>query len=207
MLDGMGERPAPPPHNPFALPTGPLGRLAGWIMSRDDRPHRDVADLLAPRTGTVVCELGFGPGQLLSVLAGRDPAVRLCGVDPSPVMLDQACRRLRAANPDVARAADLRLGEAGALPFADDSADHVAAVNSVALWPDLPAGLAEAHRVLRPGGTLLLAWHSATSRSPMRRALSRDDQWWSGLLEAVRHEFGDARRHELPYLTACTATA
>jgi ubiquinone/menaquinone biosynthesis C-methylase UbiE len=193
--------------NPFALPTGVLGRLAGRIMGGDDRPHREVAELLAPRPGAVVCEVGFGPGQLLAVLAARDPAVRLCGVDPSPVMQEQARRRLRAADPAVADAADLRLGEAGALPFADGGADYVAAVNSVALWPDVPAGLAEAHRVLRPGGTLLVAWHSASSPSRLRRRLAKPDVWWDDLLDALRREFGSAERHDLRHLTAATATA
>ncbi|GAA2372318.1 hypothetical protein GCM10010170_074520 [Dactylosporangium salmoneum] len=71
----------------------------------------------------------------------------------------------------------------------------------------LPVGLAEASRVLRPGGTLLRAWHSATSGSPIRRPLTRSERWWSGLVDAVRDEFGDARRHELRYLTVCTAMA
>jgi ubiquinone/menaquinone biosynthesis C-methylase UbiE len=184
--------------NPFALPTGVLGGLAGWIMARDDRPHREAAALLAPAPGATVCEVGFGPGQLLAVLAALDPTLRLCGADPSEVMLAQARRR--------APSADLRRGAADELPFYDDSADHVAAINNVALWPDRPAGLAEAHRVLCPGGTLLLAWHSSAAPSPLRRAMSRPAPWWDALLTEVRAEFGNARRHDLRHLTACTAT-
>ena len=59
--------------NPFVVPAGVLGRLAGWFMGRDHRPHRELADLLAPAAGATVCEIGFGPGQLLAVLADRDP--------------------------------------------------------------------------------------------------------------------------------------
>jgi ubiquinone/menaquinone biosynthesis C-methylase UbiE len=202
----MANGPVLSSRNPFALPTGLAGRLAGWVMGRDDRPHQEAAELLAAPAGADICEIGFGPGQLLAVLAGRDPTVRLHGVDPSPVMLAQARRRLQAAHPGLAGTADLRLGAAGALPFADDSVDHVVAVNTVALWPDRPAALAEAHRVLRPGGTLLLAWHSAATPNPLRRALAKPDQWWSDLLDVVRREFGQAHRHELRHLTACTAT-
>lgn len=194
--------------NPFVLPTGFTGRLAGWVMSRDDRPHREVADLLDPRPGARVCEIGFGPGQLLAVLGCRDPTVQLTGVDPSPVMLAQARRRLHAADPRVAGTADLRLGVAGRLPFADASTDHVVAVNTVAMWPDLPTALGDAHRILRPGGTLLLAWHSATAPSRLRRALARSDQWWNNLCDAVRDEFGTTtKRHDVRHLTTCLATA
>lgn len=184
--------------NPFALPTGTLGRFAGWVMSRDDRPHREAAGLLDPAPGTTVCEIGFGPGQFLAVLAERDSSLHLCGADPSEVMLTQA----RAAAPG----ADLRRGTADELPFYDDSAEHVAAINNVALWPDRPVGLAEAHRVLRPGGTLLLAWHSSAAPSPVRRAMAKPDPWWEALLAEVRAEFGNAERHDLRHLTACTAT-
>jgi ubiquinone/menaquinone biosynthesis C-methylase UbiE len=203
----MTEGPSTPTRNPFALPTGVPGRLAGWVMGRDDRPHREVAELLAPHPGATVCEVGFGPGQLLAVLATREPTLRLCGVDPSPVMLAQAHRRLRATGTELAAAADLRLGVAAALPFPAGSADHVVAVNSVAIWPDLRAALAQAHRVLRPSGTLLLAWHAANAPSGLRRALSKPDPWWRDLLGAVRHEFGNGDRCELRHLTVCTATA
>jgi ubiquinone/menaquinone biosynthesis C-methylase UbiE len=202
----MAERRPAPSRNPFVLPIGAAGRVAGWIMGRDDRPHREAAELLAPRPGAAVCEIGFGPGQLLAVLAGRDPDVQLSGVDPSPVMLAQARRRLEAVHPQAARRADLRLGVAEALPFADDSADHVAAINNAAVWPDLPGGLAQAHRVLRPGGTLLIAWHSSTAPSRLRRTLARPETWWQELVVAVGEEFGNVQRHDLRHLTICTAT-
>jgi ubiquinone/menaquinone biosynthesis C-methylase UbiE len=187
--------------NPFARPTGVVGRLAGWVMGRDAGPHREVAELLAPGAGAAVCEVGFGPGQLLTVLATRDRTVRLCGVDPSAVMLTQARRRL--ARTGVA--ADLRLGVAEALPFPDRSVDHVVAVNSAAIWPDLAGAVAEAHRMLRPGGTLLLAWHSSASPQFVQRRLARSDEWWRRLVEILRHEFGNARRQELTHTTVGTA--
>jgi ubiquinone/menaquinone biosynthesis C-methylase UbiE len=192
-----------PSRNPFALPRGALGRFAGWVMGHEDRQHRELAGLLAPSPGTDVCEIGFGPGQLLASLAVGDPTIRLCGVDPSAVMLGQARQRL--ARTGVS--ADLRLGVAGAVPFDDESVDHVVAVNSAAIWPDLPAALADARRVLRPGGTLLLAWHSATSPRRLQRSLARPDTWWTTLIDTVRTEFGQARRHDLRYSTVCTATA
>jgi len=191
--------------NPFRVPAGPLGHLAGWIMGHDDTPHRELVDLLAPRPAARSCEIGFGPGQLFILLTGRDPAARVCGVDPSPVMLEQARRRLARAG--AADRADLRLGVAGALPFPDQHVDYVVAVNGAAIWPDLEAALADAHRILRPGGKLLIAWHSATSPRRLQRNLARPESWWADTTSAVRRVFGNVERHDLTYTTACTAAA
>lgn len=189
--------------NPFRVPAGPLGRLAGWIMGRDDAPHRELVDLLAPSPAARSCEIGFGPGQLLVLLTARDPAAQVCGVDPSPVMIEQARRRLARAG--VADRADLRLGVAGALPFPDRHVDYVVAVNSAAIWPDREAALVDARRVLRPGGRLLIAWHSAASPNRLRRSLARPESWWDDTTSTVRRVFGNVERHDLTYSTACTA--
>ena len=191
--------------NPFRIPSGPLGRLAGWAMSRDDSAHREVAALLAPRSGARTCEIGFGPGQLLELLLAQDPAAQVCGVDPSPVMLEQARRRL--VRVGAAERADLRLGVAGALPFPDRYADHVVAVNTAAIWPDLAAALVDARRVLRPGGSLLIAWHAADSPRRIQRILAQPEAWWAETLAEVRRVFGNAERRDLTYTTACTADA
>jgi ubiquinone/menaquinone biosynthesis C-methylase UbiE len=189
--------------NPFRVPSGPLGRLAGWVMGRDESAHREVVDLLAPKPGACVCEIGFGPGQLLEVLLARDPAARVCGVDPSPVMLAQARRRLtRLGTLD---RADLRLGVAGALPLPEGYVDYVVAVNNAVFWPDLAAALADARRVLRPGGSLLIAWHGAGSPRRIQRSLAQPQAWWDETIAAVRRVFGNAERHDLTYTTACTA--
>jgi len=189
--------------NPFRVPAGPLGRLAGWLMGRDDAAHREVADLLDPAPGSRIGEIGYGPGQLLAVLAARDPDTQVCGVDPSPIMLRQAGRRL--ADAGLAGRADLRLGAAGALPFPDGSLDHVVAVNTAALWPDLAAAVADAHRVLRPGGSLLIAWHSKTSPVGIQRRLAQPEQWWQEVTAVLRRMFGNAERHDLTHTTAYRA--
>src|SRR5436190_19113184 len=124
--------------NPFRVPSGPLGRLAGWVMSRDDSPHRELVDLVRPAPGAVACEIGFGPGQLLRLLAMRDPSARLCAIDPSPVILEQARRRL--APPGARGRTDLAPGTAGARPAPDGGRSPGVPVTTCALLPDPAAG-------------------------------------------------------------------
>jgi MPBQ/MSBQ methyltransferase len=80
-------------------------------------------------------------------------------VDPASVtMLDQSPHQLARAARRPALAGVRRLvGDAEALPFADDSFDRYVSAGSIEYWPDPQRGIAEAHRVLRPGGVALVA--------------------------------------------------
>jgi ArsR family transcriptional regulator len=97
-----------------------------------------------------VADLGCGTGQVAEVLA---PWVRrVIAVDESAAMLQAARRRVRGlANVEVRR------GSLEALPIADASLDAVTCVLVLHHVPAPELALAEAARVLRPGGRLLLA--------------------------------------------------
>ena len=79
-------------------------------------------------------------------------------VDPSSVtMLDQSPHQLaRAARRPALGGVRRLLGDAEALPFADDSFDRYVSAGSIEYWPDPQRGIAEAYRVLRPGGVALV---------------------------------------------------
>jgi MPBQ/MSBQ methyltransferase len=49
------------------------------------------------------------------------------------------------------------LGDAEALPFAEDVFDRYVSAGSIEYWPDPQRGVAEAYRVLRPGGVAVIA--------------------------------------------------
>ena len=72
-------------------------------------------------------------------------------------MLDQSHDQLRRASAK-SELADCRklVGDAEALPFADDSFDRYISCGSIEYWPDPARAIAEAHRVVRPGGTVLV---------------------------------------------------
>lgn len=99
----------------------------------------------------VAVDLGCGTGELLLSLSSR--ADRVIGVDSSPNMLKQARQKTIAAQDRV----DLRLGEMEHLPVRDGEAD-LAIANMVLHHLVMPAAaIREIHRILKPGGRLLIA--------------------------------------------------
>lgn len=130
-----------------------------------------------------VLEIAVGTGRNLPCYP---PGVRLTGIELDPAMLAIARRR----------AADLREGDAQALDFPDGRFDTVACTLGLCTIPDDRQAVAEAARVLRPGGYLLLLEHV---RSPVRpvRAVQR-------LLDplAVRCEADQLLREPLEHVVA-----
>ena len=168
----------------FGRPEGMLGKLGGTVMARMNRPAAAWGiEVLAPRPGEKVLEIGFGPGVAIELLARAAPDIRVAGIDPSSEMVGQAARRNAAAI--ALHAVDLRRGSADDLPFDGDSFDAALAINSLQVWPDAMAGLREIRRVLRPGGRVALVF---TPRSGQARAGIKKLLTDAGFAEARRVE-------------------
>ncbi|GAA1808396.1 class I SAM-dependent methyltransferase [Actinomadura chokoriensis] len=105
-----------------------------------------------------VADVGCGPGQITAFL--HSLGVDASGVDLSPAMLAQA----RADHPHLSFAE----GTMKALDLPDASlAGVVAWYSTIHLEPaELPEAFAEFHRVLAPGGHLLLAFQSTDGDAP-----------------------------------------
>lgn len=118
--------------------------------------HDAVLASLRRRAPRAVLDLGCGTGQLLQRIVTEYPTVRrLVGCDYSTGMLAHAVTRLRRHG---SATLDLVCGDAGRLPFADGTFDTVVCTEAFHWFPDQAAALAELHRVLVPGGSLLLAF-------------------------------------------------
>ena len=126
-------------------PRGPFAMLHWLATAR--------AALVPPavRPGAVLVDLGCGAGLLAPHLAGR--GYRHVGVDLTASALVQAAERgIEPVRADVT-----------AVPLASGCADVVTAGEILEHVTDLPAAVAEACRLLRPGGLLVLDTLAATA--------------------------------------------
>ncbi len=149
----------------------PQRRLDQWnqraasydaMMSRvEQRFLADSRRWIGERAGGATLEVAVGTGANLPYY---DDAVTLTGIDWSEAMLAQAARRAAA----LGRTVDLHRSDAMALPFPDAGFDTVVCTFSFCSFPDERRALAEAARVLRPGGSLLLADHVASTSWALR---------------------------------------
>jgi SAM-dependent methyltransferase len=144
-------------------PSGLRGRLTGIAMARANaRPNRLALAALELKDGETLIDLGCGSGRALHELLRSSQLGQAIGLDWSETMLTQAWRRNRRALE--AKRFFLVRGEFAHLPFADEIADAVLAVN-VIYFMTSSAAVREARRVLRPGGRIVIY---ATDRSAMR---------------------------------------
>jgi SAM-dependent methyltransferase len=120
--------------------------------SGPDRAER-MAQMLAAALGGVaapacILDLGCGDGSATSLAAQRNPGHRVLGMDWSAGSVSQA-RRLGLTV--------VQAGVAPGLPVASETADVVMMSELIEHLVDTDAALDEAHRVLKPGGSLLLS--------------------------------------------------
>lgn len=131
-----------------------------------DRTMRRTEKLFFGDGRAWVCAQARGDALEIAIGTGRNlplyPAeVRLTGIELSPAMLAVARGRAQ----ELGRTVDLRVGDAQALAFPDASFDTVVRTLALCTIPDDRGAVAEAVRVLRPGGRLLLLEHV---RSPLK---------------------------------------
>jgi ubiquinone/menaquinone biosynthesis C-methylase UbiE len=131
--------------------------------------HRLIRDGTQLEPGTRLLEVGCGVGAVLAVLGQEFPGLRLSGVDIEPKQLEFARGHLERAGVE----ATLLVADALALPFGDESFDHVWMMWFLEHVADPPAALREARRVLVPGGaiTAIEVDYSTTRAAPSTPAI------------------------------------
>ncbi|MFE6925307.1 methyltransferase domain-containing protein [Nocardia sp. NPDC057663] len=140
---------------------------AVFFLGRQRRLLAEFVRTAGAEPGHRALDIGCGPGKLVRALGvAVGPTGAAVGVDPSAVAVGDNQQRDRAANHRYER------GPAQELPFADAEFD---VVTCTFVMHHIPAehrqtAIAEMWRVLRPGGTVLLADASPSPR--MRRVLT-----------------------------------
>jgi ubiquinone/menaquinone biosynthesis C-methylase UbiE len=112
--------------------------------------HRLIRDGTELPPGTRLLEVGCGAGAVLAILGQEFPGLQLVGVDIEPKQLAFARGHLERAGVEAA----LVEGDALALPFDDESFDHVWMMWLLEHIAHAVEALEEARRVLVPGGRI-----------------------------------------------------
>lgn len=119
------------------------------VLQRNPTSNRVVVEVASLRPGDRVLDVGCGAGRAM-VLAARTVGVaNVTGVDPTPALASTARKRVPGARVEVGVAEDL--------PFPDEQFTVAWTIAAHHHWDESETGLAEIHRVLTPGGRLLLA--------------------------------------------------
>jgi SAM-dependent methyltransferase len=116
--------------------------------------YRRVADDVAALEPETVLDVGTGPGALAVEIARRCGTCSVIGVDLASEMLATAQQRARDAG--IAERLDFQVADAAALSLPDASVDVAVSTLSLHHWRDVAAVLRELHRVVRPGGRVLI---------------------------------------------------
>jgi len=168
--------------SPMAFDERLASQLDLVYRSADMVRRRELArGALGAAPGERILDVGCGPGFYVAELLGEVlPGGQVVGVDASPAMLAISARRCAGQ-----RGAGFAAADVGALPVTEASFDAALCVQVLEYVTDVAAALAGLHRVLRPGGRLVVwdvdwstvSWHS---RDPAR--MERVLQAWDGHL-------------------------
>lgn len=128
------------------------------------RRRQGSFDALSPAPGETIVDIGCGNGLLTVELARAVGSNgRILGIDPSNDMRRSALDRCRDHD-----WVEVMEGSADSLPISSNSIDKAVSVQVFEYLKDIPAAVAEARRILKPGGRLVvgdihfdsLVWHS-----------------------------------------------
>jgi ubiquinone/menaquinone biosynthesis C-methylase UbiE len=156
----------------FRKPSGWFGQMLGHIMSLQHKTLTVwVIDLMDIQPSDRILDVGCGGGMAVKLMAQRATSGFVAGVDYSAEMVEQATKR----NADAVRRgqAEIKVGDAGNLPYPDASFDKVSGIETFYFWPDPMAGLREARRVLKPGGQITIAMEMSREAKAQKSKLQK----------------------------------
>jgi SAM-dependent methyltransferase len=157
-------KPAPPAEETWSPFEGARnvnrGPFSKWMINamrrRNKSINRQALDTLMVAPKDHVLEIGYGSGDALGQAAKMARSGFAAGIDRSLDMLAAGYKRTkRSKNKNLS----VLRGDVSWLPWGASAFDKAYCVDGITEWPCTRSGLEELHRVLRPGGTLVLAEH------------------------------------------------
>lgn len=175
------------------------------LKATEEAGLREMRRELLGGAGGRVLELGAGTGVNLDLYPGA--IEDLVMIEPDPFMAKQ----LRSKLAESARTATVIEAPAERLPLEDASFDTAVAMLVLCTIPDPAAALAEAARVLKPGGQLLFVEHVRAEDPGLARWQDRLEKPWRFLgdgchcnrdtvatIAASRFELKEIQRGQMP---------
>lgn len=139
-------------------PSGLVGKLivAPMLNRRNGRLNMAVLSALDIEATDRVLEIGFGGGDLIDRVLPLLSAGHLTGADFSSDMVELCSRRFATALGS--GRLELLCASVETLPLPDASIDKVCTANTIYFWSDLRTAARELHRVIVPGGRLVIGF-------------------------------------------------
>lgn len=141
---------------------------AGFQIDRIEKEA--VFSFIHPQAGLTALDIGCGTGNYSILLAQK--GLKVTGIDISSRMLAKAKTKAAEENLDI----NFIRASAEKLLFADNYFDIVLSVSAFEFFPNLQPALLEAHRVLKPGGRLVVG------------VIGRDSAWGRYYMQKARRD-------------------
>ena len=142
-----------------------LNHLLSFNIDKNWR--RKTTKIVAQSQPKTILDLAAGTADLTIELAKQNPQAHIIGMDISEKMLEIGKQKVTKLQME--KQIELRLGDAAALPFGDNSFDAVTVAFGVRNFEDLGKGLSEISRVLKPGGQAIILEFSMPERFPVKQ--------------------------------------
>ncbi|MCP3968130.1 MAG: class I SAM-dependent methyltransferase [Lentisphaerae bacterium] len=136
-------------------PVGEVGIEVGKRMNEHNEPLREWGlDKLEINPELNILDIGRGGGHAVKRLHELYPEAKISGLDHSADMINLT----KEVNAEAVEngAVDLIEGTVSELPYPDEYFEFALAMKTVYFWPEMAADVAEVHRVLLPGGVLMI---------------------------------------------------
>lgn len=140
-------------------PDGEIGKQVGELMNKSNK-HISLNSykVLAPKNNDYILEIGMGNGLFVQNLLSMAENIQYTGADISPTMIEEAST-INTGFIEMGRASFVE-SSIEKLPFKDNSFNGIATTNTVYFWPNPEKNPKELHRILKPGGKVVIAYRS-----------------------------------------------